>query len=606
MLCKMPGSYDKMKQCSKYVLIFVQAIVSNFGRIAGCSLLLLVATGASIAVLAGTTPDLSPERGYSISSQQDKPVVVFAAGDVMLGRGVVSKLYRQQTPLQKFAPQIRAADVAFCNLECVFTSKTERSAWKPRLFVSPSAVHYLSEAGINVVSVANNHAFDAGEPGVRETMSTLRKAGIASVGMNEGNGFWPASETLVGGMRIAWLAASAYGPWQDGHIRMRNIAGSKITEQVHALTKRGDFVFVSLHWGNEFSRSVTAGQVQLAHRLIDAGAVAVVGHHPHVVQSVEVYRGKPIFYSLGNFVFDHLPGSTQDGMAVCVSLFPSRHIQFHMMPLTLSSPRNIVRKVSPNEHSIKVPLPTGEKLVKALPGYFLKGETSQQVLVWSKDSNGEGTIRAYFREPGGWRCLAEGHHPAIFSVQVGDIDRDGQDEIILGLIQRSKLDVRSARRLYIYSVSKAGLFQPRWRGSGLSRPFRQFCLLPTRSGCDLVALEKDGAPELRQFEWLSVYRWNGFGLRRLWNTPVRGRVQDVGTGRDENGSFITFTRILPDGQQRLILRRAIASYDALESNTDFVSHLQQAGSSTHPDVLETPSAGENAGTLHDPQAQRQR
>jgi poly-gamma-glutamate synthesis protein (capsule biosynthesis protein) len=76
---------------------------------------------------------------------------------------------------------------------------------------------------------------------------------------------------------------------------------------VHALDATVDVVVLSLHWGREFTEAPTAGQIALAHRLVDAGADVIIGHHPHVLQSVELYRDRPIVYSLGNFVFGHQP-----------------------------------------------------------------------------------------------------------------------------------------------------------------------------------------------------------------------------------------------------------------------------------------------------------
>ena len=529
---------------------------------AACCLLMAYFAAVSGNVRAATPPAA-------------RPVSLFVAGDVMLGRGAVLDLRRGQTPLQQLAAQSRSADIAFCNLECVFSPRVAAARWKPLLFALPSAARYLRNAGIDLVSMANNHALDAGEVGVDDTVRILRSNGIAEVGMaTSGGNSWLAWQKTVGGRRIAWLAASAYGPWRDGNARMRNVADSGLTDQVRTLARSGDAVFVSLHWGNEYSRIVTAGQVQIAHRLIDAGAVAVVGHHPHVIQRIEVYHGRPIFYSLGNFVFDRLPGRAQDGIAAQIVLLPSGQVRFRVLALhggQLSyTPQCRARLVA--DKSLPLPLPTGEALVKILPGHFLSDSGGRQVIVWSRKPSGQATIRAFERHDGAWRCLAEGHHPAVFDMQVGDVDRMGRDEIVLGLLQRSKLDVRIARRLFVYEVG-GGEFRPRWRGSGLSRPFQSFRLLPTRTGCDLAAVEIDRAPDLRAFEWVSIYRWNGFGFRRLWTSPVRGSVQDLQTGRDRQGSFVTFTQVQPGNRRRLILRRAPAATDALENNTPFVARV---------------------------------
>ncbi len=525
--------------------------------------------------LASSPASVLPRHEKRQKKLTPPDVTVFVAGDVLLGRGSAAALRRRDTPLQWLAPQSRAADIAFCNLECVLTASTGQRRWKPLLFAPPPAARCLHDAGISVVSVANNHTFDAGENGAETTLEALRSVGIAGIGTTKSKAGWPIWEKTCGSRRVAWLAASVYGPWQEGQTRMRSPVGSGLTDQVRFLTHRGIVVFVSLHWGNEYSWVPTAGQKQLAHRLLDAGAAAVVGHHPHVVQPVEVYRGRPIFYSLGNFVFDRRADQTQDGLAALISVAPSGVVRFRLLPLARPASQTPPR----TRQALQVPLPAGETLIKMLPGHFLKG-AGPQIIVWSTNARGNSVLRVFVRRPGSWRCLAEGHHPRIFDMQVGSVEHNGQEEIVLGLLQRAKLDIRVAPRLYIYSVGRTGVFEPRWRGSGLSRAFRQFWLLPSlvgsgRQGDDIVALEKDGRREYRRFDWLSVYRWNGFGLWRLWTTPVQGSVQNVCTGQDKLGSFMTFTQVLPGIRRRLILRPVSASINS-EDHAEFIARVVQS------------------------------
>jgi len=213
-------------------------------------------------------------------------------------------------------------------------------------------------------------------------------------------------------------------------------------------------------------------------------------------------------------------------------------------------------EVNSKPQMLPTPVPKGETLVRVVSGTFVASIPELQLAVWSQEPDGVGILRVLVRQSDTqiWRCLAEAHYAHINDLQVGPVLGDGRDQIVLGVFQRSKLDIRKANRLYVYSVdAKTGLI-PQWRGSGLSRPFGRFWLLPSAGRCDIVALEKDKLPEDKGYYWLSVYAWNGFGVHRLWNTPVPGSVQSLSTGRDHYGSYITFVQMESGSRHKLILR----------------------------------------------------
>jgi len=524
-------------------------------------------------------PINAPIRAQEASTSEP-PVTLFVAGDVMLGRGAAMDLRQGKTPLQLLGNDSRSADMAFCNLECALTGRTASDSRKPRLFAPLENISYLKEAGFDLVSNANNHALDGGEDGVQSTLKAIDGAGIGGIGISlSDDGNWPAWERTIHGLRIAWVAASAYGPWRAGSARMRNVADTGLVEQVRSLADAGAVVLVSLHWGIEYRETPTAGQVELGHALIDAGASAVIGHHPHVAQPVEVYHGHPIFYSLGNYVFDRDPARKSSGFAALVTIDGPGGVRYRQLPLTpgpagrKTSERSAPRARSETRSASKsaIPVPQGETVVRSAEGHFLGAAAERQTVVWSRRPRNGCMLRAYVRSGGNWRCIAEGHHPDIFDMQIGDIDHNGHDEIVLGLMQRSKLDVHVAKRLFVYAVDPVGRFRPMWRGSALSRPFRRFWLLPAHGGCDLVALESNTLPEYKDFDWIGIYRWNGFGVRRLWETPVRGQVENLRTGSDHTGTFITFTQSRKGSKRNLILRPKKTSAGEVE----FVASVQR-------------------------------
>jgi poly-gamma-glutamate synthesis protein (capsule biosynthesis protein) len=217
------------------------------------------------------------------------------------------------------ADLLSAADLTFANLE---TPIAPRSGQGSRSFVfnaPASVVTALKHAGVDVVSVANNHMFDQGRAGFEETLRELDRLGMPYVGAGEAGREAGPRLFQVNGLELAFLAY-AYGYNQSGNdcptaatrgdrpcLKASLLDPERAVAEVAAAARRADAVVVSVHWGIEYDRQPREEQVALAHRLADAGALVVLGHHPHVLQPVELYprqdgRTALIAYSLGNFV----------------------------------------------------------------------------------------------------------------------------------------------------------------------------------------------------------------------------------------------------------------------------------------------------------------
>jgi poly-gamma-glutamate synthesis protein (capsule biosynthesis protein) len=238
-------------------------------------------------------------------------------------------------------------DLTFANLETPIAPGVPGGT-REYVFNAPQdAAAALHDVGIDVVSVANNHAFDQGRPGFEETLRRVQQAGLTAIGAGpEGRAAGPV-RIDVAGLRVAFLGYSTFfnaegnacpraTPGAPPCIQASQLDREKVVEDVRAATATSDAVVVSIHWGVEYEQQPRAEDVELAHRLVDAGALVVLGHHPHVLQPLELHRAPDgrvgvIAYSLGNFVsnqsrnfvFGVTPdkvAATRDGVLLRVAL----------------------------------------------------------------------------------------------------------------------------------------------------------------------------------------------------------------------------------------------------------------------------------------------
>lgn len=233
-----------------------------------------------------------------------------AAGDLMMGGRVLPfiELYGMHYPFDSTRSTLRSADIAMANLEAPFTPAGQPFEKTYTFRVPPGLAPALTEAGFDVMTLANNHILDFGPEGLKETMETLDRLRILYCGAGEDRIRAERAAVLeTGGWRVGFLAYSMTYPsefWAD-----QNRGGTayphprRMMKQIASLADSVDAVVVSFHWGGEKRSGPREYQRRFAHMAVDAGAHLIIGHHPHVLQGVEIYRGAFIAYSLGNYVF---------------------------------------------------------------------------------------------------------------------------------------------------------------------------------------------------------------------------------------------------------------------------------------------------------------
>lgn len=236
-------------------------------------------------------------------------------GDIMtdsyIGQYIMD--YGNDYPWQHVSRILNADDITFANLE---TSVSERGkTYKPEGFgfrSKPSTLEGIYNAGIDTVSLANNHSLDFGEEALIDTMSYLSQYNINYVGA--GIDKTAAEAPIIINSKdytVGFIAYNSIIPWESwkaseqssGTASFSKNDTDNIMKNIEQIKDTCDLLFVVLHWGVEYSNTPEEWQIQLAHQIIDAGADGVIGHHPHILQGIEIYKEKPILYSIGNFVF---------------------------------------------------------------------------------------------------------------------------------------------------------------------------------------------------------------------------------------------------------------------------------------------------------------
>ena len=275
----------------------------------------LVVVGLAAARVAAADPTAMP----SPAPEPRAPAIELTfAGDVMFGRFVDGGFRpiraERHDPFRGVAAVIKS-DLAMVNLETPVMKKPPRKSkygTRMRFVAPPSRVATLPRNGITAVTIANNHYWDMHRAGAIETPAVLAELGVTAVGATRHQDpLFRVETVVVKGWRIGFVAAAAVCNTEWSHAFPRlpfaepEVFARAVAPVVREARADHDLVIAVFHWGEEYEDVPDVWQVKAAHAIIDAGADAVIGHHPHVLQGIERYKHGVIAYSLGNFLFDN-------------------------------------------------------------------------------------------------------------------------------------------------------------------------------------------------------------------------------------------------------------------------------------------------------------
>jgi poly-gamma-glutamate capsule biosynthesis protein CapA/YwtB (metallophosphatase superfamily) len=279
----------------------------------------------------GGTPEStrSPQDRQATASAPSGPrpqpsrtplTTVTVVGDIMLGRGVAGQPGGAGARLRPMAPHLRGSDLTVGNLESTLSDDGIPQQGTDSFFAPPTVLDALAAAGVDALSLANNHTGDYGPAALRATVAAFRGRPVEPFGAGQDRRAATRPAVLVrNGIRFGFLGFNTIGetpratagdpgalsvrmPPRTGPLDQRDLA--RVVGAVRRLHERVDVVVVLPHWGTQYTHVAEPIQSLVGRRLVDAGADLVVGGHPHWVQGLERYDGAVIAHSLGNFVFD--------------------------------------------------------------------------------------------------------------------------------------------------------------------------------------------------------------------------------------------------------------------------------------------------------------
>ena len=272
----------------------------------------------------------APLGAVSVIPAEPEPEVTLAfTGDIMLDRGVKKSVQKNfggdYAALFQNLEFLKEKDLWFTNLEGPASDKGTDLHNLYSFRMDPEVLPVLKNAGLDIVSFANNHVGDWGYEAFTDTLDRLKENEILYAGAGKDKASAEAPTIIErNGIRVGFLGFSDVGPnnmeTTDNRAGILLANDPRLSEIIATAAKQVDQLVVSFHWGDEYKK-FNERQTLLAHRAIDAGARLVIGHHPHVMQDIEIYKDGLIAYSLGNFIFDqHFSKDTMRGMLLEVTV----------------------------------------------------------------------------------------------------------------------------------------------------------------------------------------------------------------------------------------------------------------------------------------------
>ena len=425
-------------------------------------------------------------------------------GDIMMSRLVKAEIDQRKTiPWAGFTGLFGSASLVGGNFEGALGDPANCSVENKLCFAVPdAAAELMRQAGFRLVTAENNHSGDLGKAGRSETRAAFQQSGLPALDFDSSPQFFRFGELTVGLVAATTIRAA------DG--RVQQVPSVELAQKLRLARQLANLVVVSIHWGNELQDWPTDAQQQQARWLVEHGADLIVGHHPHVVQAPACVEGRPVFFSLGNHLFDQKYAETKDGLIADCHIHTGRllcgALSTHTDETT-AFPRLAGRSAAADQALAGCSPQLG-------PGAEINGVTIRPE-PWSPDQPVNGIILDGYQAG---KLVWQSRRQALVSLQL--VTSMAAEPLLLSLESHtSSIDDEVGLRPYVYAVGPHGLIA-RWRGSALAWPLID--AVESKDGV-LCALHRGDSfllpdPATKTTR-IAAYRWNGFGFTGIETPP---------------------------------------------------------------------------------------
>lgn len=435
--------------------------------------------------------------------KKSEPVRILFVGDILLSRNVKEEYSSRNTfPWEKLETLFQSADLVIGNLEgAVGNSKEQINplAQSPVFAIDSSDIELLVNAGFNAMTVENNHSLDLGIKGKTKTISTLAENNIKSISLENSPYFFNIKGCIISIVALNLVMSRDSSKYE--------IPSIEIKQKLRLARALSNIVIVSVHWGSELLEWPNNEQRKTAKWLISYGTDLIIGHHPHVVQKPELIDGKPVYFSLGNHLFDQKYSSTKEGLIAEIEI---KNGKFYCKGIKTINQRN---SFYPETKGIS------ENYFEPI-SYCKQTFTinSINIIPENIDLVNKIILKGYYKNQFLWKS----HPMSLVTLQNIKINKEVEHIFSLETYY-SSLDKEINIRPYVYSIDNKGI-TARWRGSALAwpifdaqvSPYNDQILCALHRGDAFILLGKSTAVAQK----VAAYKWNGFGFNYITDSTI--------------------------------------------------------------------------------------